>query len=252
MAMHDSPRLTTEVLVIGHSLEALQFASTRGGFLLLNSSTSPSFIADKERADAWHRLSFELGMRGLLPIPSAVESIRIDGAEARVTTEFYRLITVCFKEVYVFDLDCVEGLNAEEKIETYVVYDWFNIRRGCEQAPCVIKGPRDFLRELVLYPSVRIDGNPGRFKDCYAKSYVGVEDLDKFEYSETAAKFAALRMLTDNGFEGPPREVGDRQYHLSLVLEHARREMHKHTKEFVIGEDPADNIFYCNASPICK
>ena len=216
--------------------------------LLINGDTTPHSIADKDNENQWYRLTFELGMRGLSPIPSAIETIRIRDKSANITTEFYRLIKIHFKELYIFDTELVEGLPVHEKIEEYIVYDWFNIKRGVKQPACKIFSPRQFVNELVFYPSIRKDGNDGTFKDCYTKSYISPENLEDFEYSETAAKFAAINMIKENGLRGPERSVGDKIHHLNLILDHDRRELHKNKKEFVISDELPSSIFCCNIS----
>ena len=88
-------------------------------------------------------------------------------------------------------MELVDGLTAQEEIEEYVVYDWFNIKRGAKQAPCkILTSHRLLLKKWFFIPSIRRDGNDGSFKDCYTKSYIGADVIEEFEHSETAAKFA--------------------------------------------------------------
>ena len=246
--MIETPELNTRKLVIGYSLPALQFAMTNDATLLVNGSADSHPAGEKEKADKWHRSAFNLGMRGLTPVPSEIENIRIEGGVAKITTEFYKMIKIHFEELYIFDLDRVEGLEIEEKIEDYIVYDWFDIKRGAKQAACKIQTPGNFIKELVFYSSTRKDGNDGTFKDCYAKSYILSDNLQEFDYSETAAKFAVMKLIKKNGFRGPERRFGDRVHHLNLVLEHSKRELHKNKKEFIVAPDVAPNIFCCNVS----
>ena len=234
--------------MIGHSLEALRLAKMQNAMLLINGDVPLNSVEHKILYDEWHYLTFELGMRGLLPIPSDIEQIRIENSVAKITTEFYRLIKISFEKLYIYDMDLVGGVPAEEKIEEYVVYDWFNIKRGAVQAACKILTPRDFVRQVVFYPSARKDGNDGSFKDCYTKSYISSEDLQEFENSETAAKLAALRMFKENGIRGPKRASGDTVYYLNLVLEHDRREFHKNKKEFIQDDEVPSNINFVNTT----
>jgi len=244
----ETPELKSRKLVVGYSLPALQFAMANGATLLINGVTLPHPIEEKEKATNWYRLTFELGMRGLTPIPSEIESIRVEESTVKVITEFYRMIKIRFEELYIFDLDRVEGLAIEEKVEEYIVYDWFDIKRGAKQTAGTVEGHGNFVKELVFYPSIRKDGNDGSFKDCYTKSYIPCDQLREFEYSETAARFAAMRLIKENGLQGPERRFGDKVHNLNLVLEHDRRELHKHKKEFIVREDTTSNIFCCNAS----
>jgi len=95
--------------------------------LLVNGLTTPHSIEERGREDKWYRLTFDLGMRGLTPIPSMIENIRIEKNTANITTEFYRMIKIHFKELYIFDMELVEGMPVQEKVSDYVVYDWFDI-----------------------------------------------------------------------------------------------------------------------------
>jgi len=224
----------------------LQFAKAHNAMILINGTTTPHSVADREGENQWYRLTFELGMRGLSPIPSSIEGIRIADSVANVTTEFYRLIKIHFKELYIFDMELVGGVPVEEKVEEYIVYDWFDIKRGAKQPPCKILTSADFVKELVFYPSARKDGNDGSFKDCYTKSYILAHQLNEFEYSETAAKLTTLRLIKENGIRGPSRRSREREHYLNLVLEHNRRESHKNHKVFIHADELPANIYLCN------
>jgi hypothetical protein len=243
----NAPELSAEKLVIGYSLEALQFAKSHNAMILINGATTPHSVADRERENEWYRLTFDLGMRGLSPIPSSVEGIRIADSVANVTTEFYRLIKIHFQELYIFDMELVEGLAIQEKVEEYIVYDLFNIKRGAKQTVDKLENETSFVRELVFYTSHRHDGTHA-FKDCYAKSYITADDLEKFENSETAARLAATRLIRERGLKADKRIIKNKVSYLNVVLEHNRREFHKHKKDFIIGNDLASNIFCCNVS----
>ena len=224
----------------------MEFAKANNAMLLINGDTTPHSIADKDNENKWYRLTFELGMRGLSPIPSAIEGIRITDSMANVTTEFHRLIKIRFKELYIFDMELVQGIPVQEKVEEYIVYDWFNIKRGSKQASCKILTSTNFIKELVFYSSIRKDGNDGSFKDCYIKSYIAAPEIDTFEHSETAAKIGTTRIIKESGFRGPSRNFGEKKHYLNLILEHDRRELHKNKKVFVRADELPPNIHLCN------
>jgi len=235
--------LKLKKVVVGHTLQALRYANINNATLLVNDVQTPNEITNKEDSLEWYRLSFELGMRGLLLAPSRVENIRIDENLVKITTENYNLIKRSFDELYIFNLERVEGIPAEESVEQYVVYDWFDIKRGAKQPSCRILTSKDFVRELVFYPSIRKDGNNGTFKDCYTKSFIKPQHLKEFEYSETSARLKALNLMMQNGFSGPARQVAEKNYHLSIVLEHSRRELYKFKKSYSVNDDLPENIF---------
>ena len=240
-------KLKTPKLTIGYSLGALEFALEVDSMLLVNDEQRPPAIPPGHALKRWYEASFELGMRGLLPVPSSPETIRIEDNKAHITTTSQRVIKVEFEELHVFDLDRVHGLATEEKIHIYEVYDWFDIKRGAKQPACSILTPHAFVQKLVFYPSSRHDGNDGRFKDCYSRSYVEPSCLNDFEYSETAAKFAAMKIIRDNGFRGRQQETDGRPYHLNIVLEHSMRDLYKHKKEFIVTTELPPNI-HCHST----
>ena len=216
--------------------------------LLVNGSTTPHSIEEKDRENKWYRLTFDLGMRGLTPIPSAIENIRIEENVVNITTEFYRMIKIHFEDLHIFDMELVGGISAQEKVNDYVVYDWFDIKRGAKQASCKILTPNNFIKKLVFYPSQRRDGNDGSIKDCYVKSYIAADDLDKFEYSETAARLGVLKLIKDNGIKTTRKVTTGGRQNLNLVLKHNRRELHKNNKEFIQSDDLPSNTHFCNIS----
>ena len=60
--------------------------------LLVNGELKPHELDKSEDLRKWNLISFELGLAGLLPIPSHIEAIKIDGNRASVITEFHNKI----------------------------------------------------------------------------------------------------------------------------------------------------------------
>ena len=239
------PVLRADSLIIGCSLEALRFADEQGAMVLINGAPPIHEVENFKEWKAWHHLTFMLGMRGLVPLSSPIEKIRIETSIAKIITESFKVIKIQFEKLYIFDLGRVEGLPVREHVNKYIVYDWFDIKRGAKQVIEKIAGDNDFVNELYFYPSKRRDGNDGSFKDCYTKSYILAENIENFEYSELASKFAAMRLIKQEGLVGPLRKFGEKTHHLNLILEHNKRDLYKHQKEFVVdkGEKLPNNIF---------
>jgi len=244
--MNFVPELKTSALVIGYSLEALQCARSQGGLLLVNSELKPHVYEKREIFKEWTQLSFYLGMSGAHPLPSKIHSIRIDGHAANVTTEFYKLIKIEFEELYIFDMELVEGLPIEEEVQQYEVYDWFNITRGAKHPSCQILRPDSFLRKVVLYPSKRGAGASRGLRDCYTQSYMTPDELTTFECSETAARLGTTSILKKNGFKGPSRVDQGITSYSSLELVHHHRDIYKYKKTFLTNEELPTHIFCCN------
>jgi len=235
--------LKAQKLVIGHSLKALQFAQDNDAAVLINEQQTPHSIEESQEWEQWHRLTFLLGMRGLSPIPSNINNIRIEKNKATISTEAHRVIKITFEELYIFDTCRLEGLNIETKVSKYLVYDWFDIKRGAKQSVDKVINDDEFVKELHFYTSLRKDGNDGTIKDCYTKSYIDSHDLEKFEFSETAARFAAMKLIKENDLKGPIRKFGDKVHYLNLVLEHNRRELYEYDKKYIINESLPKNVF---------
>ena len=235
--------LKAQKLIIGHTLEALRFAQDKGAVILVNRQQAPHPIEAAHEWSQWHHLTFVLGMRGLSPIPSAINNIRIQDNQATVSTVAHRVIKINFEQLYIFDTHLIEGLSIEKEISKYVVYDWFDIKRGAKQTVTKLINNDEFIKELSFYASQRKDGNDGTIKDCYAKSYINTEDLEKFEFSETAARFAAMKLIKENELKGPSRTVGDKVHYLNLKLEHNKRELYEYDKQYIINERLPKNIF---------
>ena len=238
--------LITNKLVIGHSLEALQYAKTAGAMLLVNGQLKPHELDRPEDLRRWNLISFQLGLRGLSPVPSDIMSITVEEKKVSVVTEYYNKIEMFYNQLYLFDLEFVGGLSVEEEITEYLVYDWFDIKRGAKQENCKITGSGEFISELVFYPSRRRDGNTGVIKDCYTKSFIDAKLINKFENSETAALLAATALIKEHGLKGPPRKIDEKIHYLNVMLQHNRRDLYKNKKKYVFAEEPPEHIFYCN------
>lgn len=244
--MHEVPNLKTNKLVIGYSLEALEYSKKTRASLLINGELKPHRYEHPEEHRRWNLLSFELGMAGLQPIPSKIEGIRIEEGMANISTEFYRKIRISFDELYIFDLELVEGLNAREEVSEYIAYDWFDVKRGAKQILAKLQGETDFVNEIVFYPSERRDGNSGQIKDCYSKSFISGKDLHKFENSKTSARLAALGLMRKKKVTGPARLIDEKIHYLNVVLEHRRRDLYKNKKQYILNEELPANVYWRN------
>tara|TARA_R110000824_G_scaffold64838_4_gene169313 strand:+ start:254 stop:1000 length:747 start_codon:yes stop_codon:yes gene_type:complete len=242
--MRTVPHLQTNKLVIGYSLGALEYAKASGALLLLNGEVKPHEYEASEDYKRWNSLVFQLGMAGQQPLPSKIETIRIEENTVNISTEFYRSIKISFNDLHIFDLNRVEGINAAEDVSEYLVYDWFDIKRGARHNKLHLYGATDFVRELIFYPSTRRDGNSGDIKDCYTKSFIGGGELAEFETSPTSARLAALSLMNQEHLRGSPSIIQEKNYYSSVVLEHRRRDVYKKKKKYIINEDLPNNVHW--------
>tara|TARA_R110000824_G_scaffold65952_7_gene171415 strand:+ start:447 stop:1175 length:729 start_codon:yes stop_codon:yes gene_type:complete len=239
-----SPSLTAKKVVIGSTIEALSKADANKAIIILNGYCPPHEIEENKAWKEWHHMVYKLGLKGLVFAPLAIEKIRVSDHLIKIITENSRTIEVKFGELYIFDLALVEGVAVEENVNKYIVYDWFDIRRGAKQIVDHIRGEGEFVSSVSFYPSKRRDGNDGSIKDCYTKSCIEADDLDKFEFSETSARFAAMKLIQREGLKGPTRTFGEKSHHLNLVLEHNHRSIYKLEKKYIVSEDLLPNDIF--------
>ena len=153
----------------------------------------------------------------------------------------------------MFNDDGIDGMPPITKTsETYRVVDWFNVLSGMKHGHSRIITPsQDFVREIVFYPSERIDGAKAReLKDLCAISYLQEDELDVFEKSPTYAKFAILGAMEDLGIRGTKNGICSKtgnQKHYAVKIEFDRREKDRVAMH---GYGPSSQMTYHDVSPL--
>jgi hypothetical protein len=184
----------------------------------------------KTQIELWHHLYMLLSMGGQLPFADNAASIRIgDGSLSVSTDNRSRIVEAEYETLWVFDDREIEGLPPiTEACDLYRVCDWFNVRSGMRHDENMLLTPTDdFIRTIHFYPSERLDGHHPDKKDLCAESFLSEEELDKFEYSPTYARFKVLSMMKDLGIRGSSNgncpKTGKKK-HYAIKIEHDRRE----------------------------
>ena len=77
-----------------------------------------------------------------------------------------------------------------------------NITNGMNQEEDYFYPGEQFVNEIYLYPTDRVDGEQLSLKDILVVSYLTSEQLQDFEYSDTYAKFKVLKFMKQNGIKG--------------------------------------------------
>lgn len=257
-------------IVIGYSLSAFIYAFYTGAPVVGYTESMPKIFDDFEKeidysahgfgngkttnqVELWNHLYMLLSMGGQIPFADNVQTLRRDGEDTLVVTTSNRskVAKVKYAELWVFDDHGVEGMPPIQKAnEIYRVVDWFNVHSGMRHpVPFILTPSQDFVREIIFYPSERLDGDHPDMKDLCAVSWLDDEQLQLFETSPTYAKFAILRAMKDMGIRGTKNGIcpktGKQKYY-ALKIEFDRRD-----KEMIAmhGYAPEPGISFHRVSP---
>lgn len=190
----------------------------------------------------WEKLYFYLTLAGLNPLADKVSSIKVGDKQLKVFTHKARMAKINFEEVIVFADEGVSGLPTPTMPpqKKYKVYDWFDVRSGMKHEYDFIEGESDFIREILFYPTDRVDGNQP-FKDAVSISYLSEEMLASFDYSDINARFKTLKMMKGVGIRGARngRDMNDKTKYkyYAVKIENAFRELELLSKPTYQGND---------------
>jgi hypothetical protein len=271
-------------IVIGCTLESLIYAYCNDLPLLYSAAKPPSYIdffnpqhdlthlgIDNEtmflptvsepkavgrlKIDLWNHLIFFLGAAGNVAMSDKTSGIRLEENHIlKVATHNSRLARFRFEELIVFDDDAIVGLPNKLKLskqgeKKYKVVDWMDIKSGMNQQVDYFKTGDDFVNEIFLYPSDRIDGNNFNLKDAVAISYLTEDQLKEFEYSDTYVRFKTLKIFKEAGFKGSSNgrctKNPERTKYYSLKLEIRSGELFSPRRN--IFEDSENIKFNCQS-----
>ena len=182
-----------------------------------------------EKNIIWEKLYFYLTLAGLNPIADKASSIKIVDNQLKVYTHKARMAQFKFKKCLVFSDAGVSGLEIPTTFpeKKYKVYDWFDVRSGMKHEYDFIESESDFVKEILFYPTERVDGNQP-FKDAVSISYLTEKQLASFDYSDINARFKTLKMMKEAGIRGA-RNGRDmlnksRYKYYAVKIENAKRE----------------------------
>jgi len=219
-------------VVIGGNLNAFFYARQKGCHILPNTLDSP-FAYDKKGSldhlgindlDVWQRLSYSLAMDGLNPLAGKIESIKIDSDDKTLTVNVgtSALIKISYDKLRIYDFEKVFGVPNQEKIESYRVLDWFDVRSGMKHELDAIEDANtNFVKKIHFYLSKRIDGNKNK-KDLIAESFLTKDQINDIDYSESISRLKILNMMKEAGITGKRNGLGRR---LPIKIELWKREI---------------------------
>jgi len=228
-------RFEVEQVVIGSTLPALLYAYCNDLPVIFSDVRSPSFIEVFDvkddltpfginnpttvlettgepkligtlRIDLWRHLLFFLSLAGNIPMSDKCFSLRFGEENViKAITNNSRFARFEFEEAIVFDEGGLYGLPNEmirQAEEKYKVIDWMDIKSGMRQGLDYFKTDDDFVNEIFLYPTDRIDGENFYLKDAVAISNLTGEQLQEFEFSDTYVRFKTLKIFKEAGMKG--------------------------------------------------
>ena len=229
-----------ENVIIGGSLEALEFAYS-SGYPLLCIPQKPHFFRPNSLAK-WEDLAFKMSLSGQLPIADGLTTIRIDSEEKEIKcfTDNSRVINFSYETAYIIDDHGIDGLPLpiKEAKKEYLVLDWINVKRGGKHPfEFLTDTDSDFVRKLMFYPSERIMGKRDTVKDACAISVMTDKQLRNNEYSESYAMLKSREMMKEAGIKGSrngTQAYNGKPAYLSIKVEIGHRDtypLHKNEYE---------------------
>lgn len=209
---------------------------------------------------AWERLIFLLGMAGLMPLSDKATSLRVEDNILKVATSGSKLIKLKFNKLIIFDDENIFGLPevVSEKVGYNKVIDWFAVRSGCRHDLDELSDVERFVKDVIFYPSDRFDGKT-KLKDAVSTSYLTNDELQRFEFSETYAKFKLMSMMKEAGIRGARngriKEKPGKYRYYALKVDHAGRQIYSNVTRryrkdendrFIFNQQTLDEIMSSN------
>jgi len=229
-----------ENIIVGGSLEALEFAYS-SGYPLLCIPQKPHFFRPNSLAK-WEDLAFKMSLSGQLPVSHGLTSVRLNSEEKEIKcfTDNSRVIPFSYETVHIIDDMAVDGLPlpTKEAKKEYLVLDWIYVKRGGRHPyEFLTDSESSFVKKLMFYPNERIAGKRDSIKDACALSIMTGEQLKDNNYSESYALLKAREMMKEAGIRGSrngTQAYNGKPAYLSLKVEIGYREsyiLHKNEYE---------------------
>ena len=223
-------------VVIGGNLSALIYSYLNGIPCIINKLSVPhqfEKINNESQSELWKKLYFLLSLAGLNLFGDQVHYVRINKNEGAVTTLNSKIIKFVFEKAIVFDDENVTGLpmSIEDLYKTaskFIVLDWMTARSCMVHDFEHFHTGDDFVRDVYFYPTERVAGNHPNQKDLVVISHLTAEQLQDFDYSDTYARFKALKLLKEKGFTGRKNGfLNEKRIYYPLDLKVEKREIKK-------------------------
>jgi len=232
-------------IVVGGDLRSLLYATFRGLPLIYCNPLLPfrfdrlshdklSILgfrceSDTYAREVWERISFFMGLSGLLLSGEGCNALRVRDNQLIMSTEFTKF-KFNFKKLVIVDDSQISGLPrvVKQRTKQNRVIDWVNVRSGCRHSIDFLEdADSDFVKEIFFYSSERSD-NPN-LKDLVAVSYLNDRQLRDFDFSDTMAKFKITKMMKAAGIRGArngrDQKYPDKYKYYAVKVEPAERQV---------------------------
>lgn len=235
-----------KAVVLGADIGALRYAFKHDLPLLYVDPKKPHHLSEDLRE--WHHLYWCLSLAGKIIFANMVSSVTINPDSGSLKV-IYNNRTRTFEGInrfYIFDESKIVGLPTSTKMSTDVVevLDWINVRSGMKHEHDKIENTSQFMKTILFYPTLRIDGKHN-LKDICVKSYLSADEVDQFEHSELVVKIKTQEAMKEVGIRGAGNGVGK---FLSIKLESDRREVNP-LGHPIYSDLPENLIFRPDAQP---
>ncbi len=184
-------------VVIGADLDAVSFAYENSYFLIKN--RSPYHHSYEGIEEEWAEKSYQLYNLGLTPFTDKLYKIRVSLEDKFIKVFTDRnVFSIQYVNLYVFDDENLEGTSLDRELLYYRVIDWFDCQGLYDLDFDEIETEDKFVHKVKFFKTQRIDGNQ-RYLDLLCESFLGVNQLKSFDYSDTMARFKIMDLLEKHG-----------------------------------------------------
>jgi len=188
-------------IVIGSSTSALLNCIFSDSYLLLCGQDRPqiySKIKQRMEIELWHELYWILFFENKL-LTNNVKKVKVSDTEIEVMHTNNDKSIWEYQQLYLDTYTDVELTDALINITPgpVEVRDYFAVKRGMVHNEEKITTKENFVNEVIFFLSRRIDGNKNK-KDAVAISYVEIENLHDFDYSDTMVRFKLEKIMNEN------------------------------------------------------
>lgn len=196
--------LQTKTLVVGCTLEALEYAIQEDALVVFSKPEPPHFLDNNKEAEKrWSENCCNLSLGGSIPLAEKVRGVRLLNQNMFRVVLSRSFLNIKFDKAVIFSDENVEGLPAPigKTNDLYKVIDWINMRAGMTHPHERIKSTTDFVKCIQFYPTQRLDGHHPDKKDAAAISYMEEGKLNDIKWSDSYARLKAISMMKDAGIK---------------------------------------------------
>ena len=183
----------------------LDFLSPEDDYSLLGIPPSPAtlitnnkpMIVGASKQTLWDTLYFILSLKGLIPLSSFCHTLRDSNGKLIASNAYSKIAEIEYDHCYYFgDYNIQDLLDIEKDCDDYIVYDWFECRRGGGHSFDLITSDDNFCHSTWFYSSER-NRVPKFIKDICVVSDMTRSQLMDFDFSETMTKFNTRKLMKE-------------------------------------------------------